>query len=120
MIGLIGCRDLWIPTCPRSPLGRFFRPPCIYISMRTKQGLAAARAQGVQLGRPKGSKNKKGRALDAHKGQIKRLLELEVPVGSITKIVNAEIERPVTYNTYRYYIAHDEELKPLLANRKGT
>ena len=91
-----------------------------YISMRTKQGLAAARAQGVQLGRPKGSKNKKGRALDAHKGQIKRLLELEVPVGSITKIVNAEIERPVTYNTYRYYIAHDEELKPLLANRKGT
>ncbi len=33
-----------------------------------------------------------------------------------TKIVNAEIERPVTYNTYRYYIAHDEELKPLLAN----
>ncbi|MCH8960564.1 MAG: hypothetical protein IH820_04385 [Bacteroidetes bacterium] len=24
------------------------------------------------------------------------------------------------YNTYRYYIAHDEELKPLLANRKGT
>jgi len=30
-----------------------------YISMRTKQGLAAAKAQGKQLGRPKGSKNKR-------------------------------------------------------------
>ena len=52
--------------------------------------------------------------------QKRSLLELDVPVGSITKIVNAQMERPVTYNTYRYYIAHDEELKPLLANRKGT
>ena len=28
-----------------------------YISIRTKQGLAAAKAMGKQLGRPKGSKN---------------------------------------------------------------
>ena len=37
-----------------------------YISIRTKQGLAAAKAQGKQLGRPKGSRNKKGRALDIY------------------------------------------------------
>lgn len=31
-----------------------------FISMRTKQGLAAARASGKKLGRPKGSRDKKG------------------------------------------------------------
>jgi len=36
-----------------------------FISMRVKQGLAAARAKGVKLGRPKGSRNKK-RVLDPH------------------------------------------------------
>jgi len=85
-----------------------------YISMRTKQGLAAARAKGVKLGRPKGSKNKKGRVLDAHKEQIGKYLELGVPVASIAKIVNEHLEKPLTYNAYKYFIHHDEDLKPLL------
>ena len=84
-----------------------------YISIRTKQGLAAARAKGVPLGRPKGSKNKKGRVLDAHKSQIKHLLELGVPIGSISKIVNAQMERPVTYNAFRYFIKSDADLNVL-------
>ncbi len=38
-----------------------------FISVRTQQGLAAAQAQGKQLGRPKGSRVKE-RMLDAHRG----------------------------------------------------
>ena len=36
-------------------------------------------------------------------------------MASIAKIVNAQLEKPASYNTYRYYITHDEELKRLLA-----
>jgi len=81
-----------------------------YISIRTKQGLAAARAKGVKLGRPKGSKNKKGRVLDAHKAAIKKYLELGVSIGDIAKIINDLLEKPVTYNAFKYFIQHDDEL----------
>src|SRR4029079_2576359 len=46
-----------------------------FISLRTKQGLAAARASGIQLGRPKGRKNKV-RRLDPYKTQIARYLTM--------------------------------------------
>ena len=81
-----------------------------YISMRTKQGLAAAKAAGKQLGRPKGSKNKKGRALDIYRADLKRYLELKLSITSIMKIINPQLPRPVSYHTYRYYIQHDKEL----------
>jgi DNA invertase Pin-like site-specific DNA recombinase len=48
-----------------------------FISVRTKQGLAATRARGKQLGRPKGSRDKE-RVLDAHRGQIKEYLQLKM------------------------------------------
>ena len=41
-----------------------------FIFARTKQGLAAIKASGRILGRPKGSKNKKGRVLDPFKSQV--------------------------------------------------
>lgn len=80
-----------------------------YISMRTKQGLAAARAQGKQLGRPKGSRNK-NRALDAYKEQIKAYLQIDLSVASIMKLVNDQLEEPLTYNTYKYFIQNESDL----------
>ena len=81
-----------------------------YISIRTKQGLAAAKAKGVKLGRPKGSKNKKGRVLDEHKAAIKKYLELGVNVSDISKIINDLLQNPITYNAFKYFIQNDEEL----------
>jgi len=81
-----------------------------YISIRTKQGLAAAKAQGKLLGRPKGSKNKKGRALDAFHSEIKKYLELGISVSSIMKIINPQLEKPMSYHTYHYHIKNDKVL----------
>jgi DNA invertase Pin-like site-specific DNA recombinase len=55
------------------------------ISERTKEGLAAARAQGRLLGRPKGSLGSS--KLDGKEGEIRMLLEKEVSQASIAKIV---------------------------------
>lgn len=57
-----------------------------YISLRTKQGLAAARAQGKQLGRPKGSRNKE-RALDPYKKQIREYLQMGLNLAAVRTIV---------------------------------
>ncbi|MBI9067378.1 MAG: recombinase family protein [Salinivirgaceae bacterium] len=75
-----------------------------FIAMRTKQGLAAARANGVILGRPKGSKNKKGQILDPFREQIKEYMKMDLPVASIMKIINTQIDPPLPYNTFRIYI----------------
>jgi DNA invertase Pin-like site-specific DNA recombinase len=81
-----------------------------FISVRTKQGLAAARAQGVQLGRRKGSRNQKSRMLDPFRQDIHQYLDQQLPIASILKLINPRLEHPLTYNAYRYYIAHDPEL----------
>lgn len=87
-----------------------------YISLRTKQGLAAAQAQGKQLGRPKGSKNK-DRVLDPYKDQFKRYLHLGLNLAAIRKLINPQLEQPITYNSFKYFVQHDDELKSLW---KGT
>lgn len=66
-----------------------------YISLRTKQGLAAVKARGIRLGRPKGSRNKKGRILDTFRPQIEEYVRLGLPIQSIMKIVNPQLERPL-------------------------
>ena len=75
-----------------------------YISLRTKQGLAAARANGKLLGRPKGSRNKNGSILTPFAEQIQAYLELGLPVSAVRKLINPLLEKPVTYNTFKYFM----------------
>ncbi|MEL6526407.1 MAG: hypothetical protein AAFQ07_11935, partial [Chloroflexota bacterium] len=80
--------------------------------LRTKQGLAAARAKGQVLGRPKGSRNK-DRPLDAHRESIKAYLQTGLSMRAIMKLINQHLNIPLSYNSYRYYIQQDEELNDL-------
>jgi DNA invertase Pin-like site-specific DNA recombinase len=72
-----------------------------FISIQTKQGLAVAKGQ--QLGRPKGSRNKK-RPLDAFKEQIGAYLQADLSISAIRKLINKQLEQPLTYNSYEYFI----------------
>jgi DNA invertase Pin-like site-specific DNA recombinase len=76
------------------------------ISERTKEGLAAARAKGRLLGRPKGSLGKS--KLDGKEGEIRMLLEKEVSKASIAKIVG------VSSTNLRHFI------RTRKLNAKGT
>ena len=80
-----------------------------FISLRVKQGLAAARAKGVKLGRPKGSRNRE-RILDAHRDEILKCLRRGVDLANTRKMINPELERPISYNSYKYFVQHDIEL----------
>lgn len=80
------------------------------ISMRTKQGLAAAKDKGKLLGRPKGSKNKKSRALDRFEETIKAYLSVGLDVSSIRKLVNPHLAEPLSYQSFKYHIEHNPEL----------
>lgn len=75
-----------------------------YISLRTRQGLAAARASGKMLGRPKGSRNRNGSVLTPYSDQIEAYLKLGLSVSAIRKLINPLLEKPATYNTYKYFV----------------
>lgn len=80
-----------------------------FISIRVKQGLAAARAKGVKLGRPKGSRNRK-RILDLYRDEILRYLQKGIDLASVRKLINPELEQPISYNSYKYFVEHDPDL----------
>jgi DNA invertase Pin-like site-specific DNA recombinase len=80
-----------------------------FISIRTKQGLAAAKAKGKQLGRPKGSRNR-DRVLDPYREQILEYLQMGLNLTAVMKIINPQLEKSITYNAYRYFVQHEEEL----------
>jgi len=75
-----------------------------FISLRTRQGLNAAKASGKRLGRPAGSGNKKGRVLDPYKDQIFELLRMGLPISSVAKIINNQSEQKFSYNNFKKYI----------------
>ncbi|MEZ4678202.1 MAG: hypothetical protein R2932_28705 [Caldilineaceae bacterium] len=90
-------------SCSWQSIVTFVETEREFISLRTKQGLAAARANGKKLGRPKGSRNKE-RALDPYKQQIQEYLHLGLNLAAIRKLINPQLQKPVTYQTFKYYI----------------
>jgi len=90
-----------------------------YISLRTRQGLAAAKASGKKLGRSKGSRNRK-RVLDAYREQIADYLRIPLELSAIRKIINNQIGRDVSYNTYQYYVQSEEDLDQLWKQQKSA
>ena len=84
-----------------------------FISLRTKSGLATARAKGQLLGRPRGAKNLKGSPFDDHWNDILKHLKLGIPLNSILKIINNQTDHKLSYAGLRYYIEHDTELMRL-------
>lgn len=89
-----------------------------FISLRTKQGLDAARAKGTVLGRPKGSRDKY-RVLDPYRGTIREHLQMRVPLRRIWKIINPQLVNPISYNSYRYFVRQDPELMALWEAHRG-
>ncbi len=80
-----------------------------FISLRTKQGLATAKASGKKLGRPKGSRDKE-RVLDAYREQIGEYLNLGLSLRRVRAIINPKLENPISYPAYRYFVCQDPEL----------
>jgi DNA invertase Pin-like site-specific DNA recombinase len=83
-----------------------------FISMRTKTGLAAARASGIRLGRPIGARSKH-RILDPYKAQIVDYLKMGLNLTAIHKIINNQLAKPITYQTLKYFVDQDRELAQL-------
>ncbi len=66
------------------------------ISQRTKEALARKRAEGITLGRPKGSKSNK-KKLTGKEVQIQRLLEKKISLSAISRTLNVSRQTVSTF-----------------------
>jgi hypothetical protein len=55
--------------------------------------------------------------LDPYHEQIKAHLQSGLSVAAIQKLINRELEEPLTYNSYKYFIARDEALRACLSRK---
>ncbi len=78
------------------------------IAERTKEGLAAAKARGKRLGRPKGALSKS--KLDGKEGEIRSLLQKNVSKASIARIMD------VSQTTLHHFVK-TRNLQPKTAPR---
>jgi DNA invertase Pin-like site-specific DNA recombinase len=74
-----------------------------FISIRTKAGQKAAKESGKKIGRPTGSTNKL-KVLDDHKEKIQEYLKKQISVKAIMKIINSDLNKPLSYFTYRRFV----------------
>jgi DNA invertase Pin-like site-specific DNA recombinase len=88
-----------------------------FISIRTKQGLAAAK--GKLLGRPKGSQNQ-SRPLDLYREQIEAYLKIGLSIAAIRKLINKQLSTPLTYNSYKYFILNEKSLQGYISKQRGN
>lgn len=75
-----------------------------FLSMRTKQGLAAIKASGKHVGRPKGARNKNRHELELVKPKIEEYLKLGLTARGITALINQKRQNPFSLNAVRYFI----------------
>ena len=93
---LTGAHDLQT-TVMVTLFGLFAEIERTLLSLRTKEGLAAAKAAGKRLGRPRGVPGKS--KLDGKAEEIKALLALRVSKASIAKITG--VDRATLYHFIR-------------------
>jgi DNA invertase Pin-like site-specific DNA recombinase len=95
----------WLPL----PIyGYFAEAEREFVSMRVKQGLVAVKAKGIKLGRPKGSRSKE-RVLDAHRDENSKYLRPGIDLASVRKLINPELEQPMSHDSYKYFVEQDPE-----------
>jgi hypothetical protein len=61
----------------------------------------------------------KERVLDPHREQIKEYLQLGISLSRIRKITNPQLEKPLSYPSYRYFVRQDSELLSLWEQETG-
>lgn len=81
-----------------------------FISLRTKQGLQALKAQGKVLGRPKGTSKIHESEFSNYKSEIKKYLNLDLSYKAIWQLISEKMQiagiNTLSYNAFRYYLKH--------------
>lgn len=64
----------------------------------------SSQSQWKTTGKTEGSRNKNGSVLSPFSEQIRAYLNLGLSVIAIQKLMNPLLEKPATYNTYKYFV----------------